>query len=448
MPTPADSPSPAGGADPSPGHAARLRRLAREHVLFSWSVQGEVEPLPVAGGQGCWFWDLDGRRYLDFASQVVNLNLGHQHPRLVAAVERQARTLCGLAPSLLSEPRAELARLLAEVTPGDLSMTLFTTGGADANENAVKLARWVTGRQKVVARYRSYHGATAGAAALTGDPRRWPAEPAVPGVVHVLDPCDACGGASHLEQVLEYEGPHTVAAVVLETVPGANGVLVPPPGYLRRVRDLCDRHGILLVLDEVMTGFGRTGRWFACEHWDVVPDLMTLAKGITGGAVPLGAVVVSERLRDWLRRNELASGLTACGHPLACAAGVATIEAMRDEGLVERAAAVGEALGRGLRDLAARHPSVGEVRGLGLMWGLELVRDRETGEPLVPFHARGEAAAPMAALRRAAMDRGLHLFTHDSLVLVAPPLVISEDEVGEGLARLDAALAAADAYCA
>ncbi len=426
-----------------------------EHVIYSWSAQRGTAPLRVAGGEGCWFWDVEGRRYLDFASQVVNLNLGHRHPRLVEALRRQAGSLYGLAPSFASEPRSELARLLAEVTPGDLGMTLFTTGGADANENAVKLARWVTGRQKVVARYRSYHGATAGAAALTGDPRRWPAEPAVPGVVRMLDPYPyrrpaghvddrAIAGGPHLEELVQYEGPESVAAVILETVTGANGVLVPPPGYLASVREVCDRHGILLILDEVMTGFGRTGRWFACEHWDVTPDIMTLAKGISGGAVPLGALVVSEKLRPWLEENEFASGLTACGHPLACAAGVATVETLRDEGLVENAAAMGAVLGEELAALAGDHASVGEVRGIGLLWGLELVRDRETREPLVPYAASGEAAQPMAALRRAAMDRGLHLYVHGNLLLVAPPLIVARDELSTGIGILDEVLAVAD----
>ena len=418
--------------------------MEREHVIYSWSAQGGVDPIHVVGGEGCWFRDSRGRRYLDFASQVVNLNLGHGHPRLVAALRRQAEALYGLAPSFASEPRSQLARLLAEVTPGDLGMTLFTTGGADANENAVKLARWVTGRPKVVARYRSYHGATAGAAALTGDPRRWPAEPAVPGVVRIHDPypyrcaagpheagasCPVCDGGPHLEEVLRYEDPESVAAVLLETVTGANGVLVPPPGYLASIREACDRHGILLIFDEVMTGFGRTGRWFGCEHWGVTPDIMTLAKGISGGAAPLGAVVVSEKLRPWLEEHEFASGLTACGHPLACAAGIATVETLREERLVENAAAMGEVLAAGLAGLADGHPSVGEVRGLGLLWGLELVADRETRDPLVPYAATGEAAQPMAALRRAAMDRGLHLYAHGNLLLIAPPLVVGREDL-------------------
>jgi taurine--2-oxoglutarate transaminase len=444
----------------------------REHVIYSWSAQGGLDPLRVTGGEGCWFEAADGRRYLDFASQVMNLNLGHGHPRLVEALRRQAGALYGLAPSFASEPRTELARLLAEVTPGDLGMTLFTTGGADANENAVKLARWVTGRQKVVARYRSYHGATAGAAALTGDPRRWPVEPAVPGVVRMLDPypyrcpaghrhdaaaarapdpaaghaddCAIAAGGPHLEEILQYEGPESVAAVILETVTGASGVLVPPAGYLASIREVCDRYGILLILDEVLTGFGRTGRWFACQHWDVTPDIMTLAKGISGGAVPLGAMVVTERLRAWLEAHEFASGLTACGHPLACAAGVATIEALREERLVENAAALGAVLGEGLVDLAGDHASVGEVRGLGLLWGLELVHDRETRAPLVPYAAKGEAAQPMAALRSAARDRGLHLYVHGNLLIVAPPLIVRRDEIETGLGMLDEVLAVAD----
>jgi taurine--2-oxoglutarate transaminase len=456
-----------------------IRALDRAHVVHSWSVQSAIDPLPVAAAEGSWFVDADGRRYLDFASQVVNANLGHQHPRVTAAIAAQAGRLCALGPGFASEGRSRLGSLLADVAPGDLTTSFFTNGGADAVENAVKLARWYTGRSKIVARYRSYHGATAGAASLTGDPRRWPAEPGVPGVVRLLDPypyrcpaghaydgvppapgrpcthaeggfagCPVCSGGPHLEEVLRYEGPESVAAVVLETVTGGNGVLVPPDGYLRSIREVCDRYGILLILDEVMAGFGRTGRWFACEHWGVAPDIMVVAKGITSGYVPLGAMVVSARLRDWLRDHEFASGLTSTGNPIACAAGIATIEAMREEGLVERAAVLGEKLGAGLAALAARHPAIGEVRGLGLLWGVELVRDRATREPFVPFAARGEAAAPMARLKEAAMARGLYLMTHDSLVLVAPPLVIGEDELADGLARLDAVLAVADGAAA
>ena len=450
--------------------ADEIRALDRAHVLHSWATQGQISPLVVAGGEGRHFWDHDGRRYLDFASLVVNANLGHQHPHVAEAIAAQAHRLCATAPAMTDATRAHLAGLLAEVTPGDLTMSLFTNGGAEAIENAVKLARWYTGRHKIVARYRSYHGATAGAVAVTGDPRRWPAEPGIPGVVRMFDPypyrcpaghahprgeglivpdtdpgsCPVCSGGPHLEEILQYEGAHTVAAVIMETVTGANGVLVPPDGYLRSIHEICDRHGILLILDEVMVGFGRTGRWFACEHWDLTPDIMTVAKGITSGAVPLGAMVVSQKLADWLQDHEFVSGLTSTGNPIACVAGIATIEAMREEKVVENAAAMGEVLAAELPRLAAKHPCVGEVRGLGLFWGLELVKDRETREPLVPFNAKGEAAGPMRRLAEAAMARGLSLMTHFNLVLVAPPLTITRDELDEGLAILDESLTVAD----
>ena len=279
---------------------------AKRYVLYSWSVQDAINPIAVAGGEGRYFWDYDGKRYLDFASQLVNVSIGHGHPKVIAAIKEQAEKLCTIGPPMASESRSRLGRLLAEVTPGDLAMSFFTNGGAEANENAIKLARWYTGRHKVIARYRSYHGATAGAITLTGDPRRWPAEPGLPGVVRMLDPytyrcpaghpdpCPVCTGAPHLEEILQYEGPDTVAAVILETVVGTNGIIVPPDGYLQSIREVCDRHGILLICDEVMAGFGRTGKWFACENWDVVPDILTVAKGINSGYVPLGAMIVRQ----------------------------------------------------------------------------------------------------------------------------------------------------------
>src|SRR3989441_2103838 len=399
----------------------RIQELDQQYVLHSWSVQNQISPLVVTGGEGRYFWDADGNRYLDFASQLVNVSIGHQHPKVVAAIKEQAQKLTTIGPPMAHEARSELARLLAEVTPGDLTMSFFTNGGAEANENAIKLARWYTGRQKIVARYRSYHGATAGAISATGDPRRWPAEPGVPGIVRILDPytyrcpaghpdpCPVCSGAPHLEEILQYEGPQNVAAVILETVTGTNGVIVPPPGYLQSVREVCDRHGILLILDEVMAGFGRTGKWFACENWDVVPDILCVAKGINSGYVPLGAMVISEKLRDWIRDKPFSGGLTYSGHPLACASAVASIDAFREEGIVENAAAHGAYLAEELPRLADKHPSIGEVRGLGLFWGLELVKDRETREPLVPFNASGEALAPMTKVAKAALDRGLYL---------------------------------------
>jgi taurine---2-oxoglutarate transaminase len=433
---------------------------AKRYVLHSWSVQDAISPIAVAGGEGRYFWDYAGKRYLDFASQLVNLSLGHQHPRLVAAIKEQVEQLSTIGPSMASEPRSKLGRLLAEVTPGDLTMSFFTNGGAEANENAIKLARWYTGRQKIIARYRSYHGATGGAITLTGDPRRWFAEPGIPGVVRMLDPytyrcpaghpdpCPVCSGGPHLEELLMYEGPDSVAAVILETVVGPNGVIVPPDGYLQSIREVCDRHGVLLICDEVIDGFGRTGKWFACENWDVVPDILTVAKGINSGYVPLGAMIVSEKIADWVRDKYFASGLTYSGHPLACAAAVASIEAFQEEGIVEHAAEMGPEFERRLRGLQERHPSIGEVRGLGCLWGLELVKSRETREPLVPFNATGQELAPVTRMAQAALDDGLYLMTRWNMVMVCPPLNITIDELDEGIAILDEALAVADEFVA
>jgi len=338
-------------------------------------------------------------------------------------------------------------------------MSFFTNGGAEANENAIKLARWYTGRHKIIARYRSYHGATGGAITLTGDPRRWAAEPGLPGVVRMFDPytyrcpaghpdpCPVCTGAPHLEEILQYEGAHTVAAVILETVTGTNGIIVPPDGYLQSIREVCDRHGILLIADEVMAGFGRTGTWFAVDNWNVVPDILTVAKGINSGYVPLGAMVVREPIAAWVRERMFAGGLTYSGHPLACASAVASIEAFQEEGIVEQAAASGEVFRTELARLQEKHPSIGEVRGLGCFWGLELVKNRETREPLVPFNASGESAKPMAALMKHALDRGLYLMTHWNVVMCCPPLTITRDELDEALEILDDALTVADEFC-
>src|SRR6266513_1568843 len=438
----------------------RIQELDQQYVLHSWSVQNQISPLVVTGGEGRYFWDADGNRYLDFASQLVNVSIGHQHPKVVAAIKEQADKLTTIGPPMAHEARSELARLLAEVTPGDLTMSFFTNGGAEANENAIKLARWYTGRDKIVARYRSYHGATAGAITLTGDPRRWPAEPGLPGVVRMLDPytyrcpaghpdpCPVCTGAPHLEEILMYEGPQTVAAVILETVTGTNGIIVPPDGYLQSIREVCDRHGILLIADEVMAGFGRTGKWFGVDNWDVVPDIMTVAKGINSGYVPLGAMVVREPIADWVRDKFFAGGLTYSGHPLACASAVASIEAFQEEGIVEQSAATGEVFRSELAGLAEKHPSIGDVRGLGCFWGLELVKDRETREPLVPFNGTGDAFAPVARVAKAGLERGLYLMTHWNVVMCCPPLTITRDELDEALEILDDALSVADEFVA
>src|SRR6266498_2084344 len=393
----------------TPEEGERVVAEDRQYLIHSWSVQSSISPLPVAGAEGRYFWDYEGKRYLDFASQLVNLNIGHQHPKVVAAIKEQAERLCTIGPPMANDKRSELARLIAEVMPGDLNRTFFTNGGAEANENAVKLARWVTGRHKVIARYRSYHGATGGAITLTGDPRRWFAEPGLPGVVRMLDPytyrcpaghpdpCPVCTGEPHLEEILQYEGPHTVAAVILETVTGTNGIIVPPDGYLQSIREVCDRHGILLIA-------------------------------------------------DWVRDKYFAGGLTYSGHPLACASAVASIEAFKEEGIVENAAEMGGVFAEQLRGLEERHASIGQLRGLGCLWGIELVKNRETREPLVPFNASGEAFAPVARVSKAALERGLYLMTHWNVIMVCPPLTITREEIEEGISVLDEALAVADEH--
>src|SRR5437870_2481496 len=322
---------------------------AKRYVLHSWSVQDALNPIAVAGAEGRYFWDYEGKRYLDFASQLVNVSIGHQHPRLVAAIKEQAEKLCTIGPPMATEPRSTLARLLAEVTPGNLTMSFFTNGGAEANENALKLARWYTGRDKVVARYRSYHGATAGAISLTGDPRRWACEPGLPGVVHVLDPYhgiergweSASASLAMLEEVIQLEGAQTIAAFILETVTGTNGVLVPPDGYIQGVRDLCTKHGILMICDEVMAGFGRTGEWFAVDHWKVVPDIITMAKGLTAAYIQLGAVGMRRGVADQFKDKVFYGGLTYNSHPLACAAALAAIDVYEEDRLVENTRRMG-----------------------------------------------------------------------------------------------------------
>ncbi len=447
---------------PAPGDEARVRRDDRGHVFHSWSAQGAIDPLPIASAQGSYFTDYSGKRYLDFSSQLVNVNIGYQHPKLVAAVQEQAARLCTIAPGFANDARSEAARLIAEIAPGDLDKVFFTNGGADANEHAIRMARVHTGRHKVLAAYRSYHGATAGAIALTGDPRRWASEPGMPGVVrywgpylyrsafHATTEAEECERAlQHLRDTIMVEGPQTVAAIVLETVVGTNGVLVPPDGYLAGVREICDELGIVMVADEVMAGFGRCGEWFAVDHWGVTPDLITFAKGVNSGYVPLGGVVLSERIAASFADRPYPGGLTYSGHPLACASAVASIQIFREEGILEHARALGEdVIGPGLRELAERHPSVGEVRGLGVFWAVELVRDRRTREPLVPFNATGADAKPMAELAAACKERGLWPFTHFNRTHVVPPCTTSSDEVREGLAVLDEALEVADRYCA
>lgn len=437
-------------------------RNDRAHVFHSWSAQGALDPLVIAGGEGAWIWDETGNRYLDFSSQLMNVNIGHQHPKLVAAIQAQAAQLATIAPFHANAARSEAARLIAELAPGDLDMVFFTNGGSEANENAIRMAKLHTGRHKVLAMYRSYHGATAGSISLTGDPRRWPSEPGIPGVVHFWGPYpyrsafNATSDAeeteralAHLADTIMVEGPGTVAAIILEPVVGTNGILVPPPGYLAGVRELCDQHAILLIADEVMAGFGRCGEWFSIDHWDVTPDLICFAKGVNSGYVPLGGVIISQRVADTFRDRPYPGGLTYSGHPLACASAVASIDIFKEEGLVERSARLGtEVVGPVLEELKGRHPAVGDVRGLGLFWAIELVRDRETREQLVPFDATGPAAAPVAEVVGACKKQGLLVFAHFNRVHIVPPLVTSEEDLRAGLAIVNDALHLADAHVA
>jgi taurine--2-oxoglutarate transaminase len=452
----------AGSGTSAGSRAESVRAEDRAHVFHSWSAQELIDPLPIARAAGSYFWDYDDKRYLDLSSQLVNLNIGHQHPRLVAAIQEQAARLCTVSPVFAVDVRSEAARLIAERAPGDLDVVFFTNGGAEANENAVRMARLHTGRHKVMAAYRSYHGATAGSIALTGEPRRWPSEPGIPGIVRYWGPylyrssfhaeteAQECERAlSHLREILMVEGAHTVAAIVLETVVGTNGILVPPDGYLAGVRAICDEFGIVMIVDEVMAGFGRCGEWFAVDRWDVTPDLITFAKGVNSGYVPLGGVIISRAIADTFARQPFPGGLTYSGHPLACASAVASIEIFEDEGIIEHARAIGErSIGPKLRQLATRHASIGEVRGLGVFWALELVRDRTTREPLVPFNASGVDAQPMAEVAGAMRARGVWPFTHFNRVHFVPPCTVNEAEVDEGIAALDAALEVGDRYCA
>ncbi|MEV7794937.1 aspartate aminotransferase family protein [Streptomyces sp. NPDC087512] len=445
---------------PHPQAGAAVKAADRAHVFHSWSAQELIDPLAVAGAEGSYFWDYDGKRYLDFASGLVYTNIGYQHPKVVAAIQEQAAKMATFAPAFAVEARSEAARLIAERTPGDLDKIFFTNAGADAVEHALRMARLHTGRPKVLSAYRSYHGGTQQAINATGDPRRWASDSGTAGVVHFWAPFlyrsrfyaeteeQECARAlEHLETTIAFEGPGTVAAVILETVPGTAGIMTPPAGYLAGVREICDKYGIVLVLDEVMAGFGRTGTWFAADLYDVVPDLMTFAKGVNSGYVPLGGVAISAKIAETFAERPYPGGLTYSGHPLACAAAVATINVMEEEGVVEHAARLGsEVVGPALRELAERHPSVGEVRGTGMFWALELVKNRETREPLVPYNATGQANTPMAAFAASAKAHGVWPFVNMNRTHVVPPCNISEAELKEGLAVLDTALSVADEY--
>ncbi|MEI8023577.1 MAG: aspartate aminotransferase family protein [Actinomycetota bacterium] len=433
----------------------------RAHVFHSWSAQGTLNPTEITGGEGSYFWDSTGKKYLDFSSQLVNLNIGHQHPKLVAAIQEQAGKLCTVAPPFANASRSEAARLIAELAPGDLNMVFFTNGGAEAAEYATRMAKLHTGRHKILTTYRSYHGSTAGAIALTGDPRRWSNETGASGAVkfwgpypyrsafHSTSDKQECERAlEHLENVLMVEGPQTIAMIALETVVGTNGILVPPDGYLQGVRDLCNKHGIVMMCDEVMAGFGRCGEWFAVNKWNVTPDLICFAKGVNSGYLPLGGVVISQKIADTFKDRAFPGGLTYSGHPLSCAAAVASINIFKEEKIVEHARMLGnDIIGPALEKIKAKHPSVGDVRGLGVFWAIELVKNRETREPLVPFNAAGADAKPMMDLAAACKERNLWPFTHFNRMHVVPPCNTPVEDVKAGLAIIDEVLDLADKHC-
>ena len=430
----------------------------KEYLLHTWSRQKHFTPFMISDAKGCYFWDSKGKKYLDFASQLINVNAGHQHPKVVQAIKDQADKLCYVMPSAVNDQRAILGKMLADIAPGDLSKTFLVTGGGVANENALKIARAITGRQKIICRYRSYHGGTYGASSVTGDPRHIGVEPGVPGSIRVWDPfcyrcffkmtypeCDIyCAEA--IRELIEVEGPETIAAIIVEPVTGSNCRIVPPNGYMKRLRTICDDYKILLIYDEVMTGFGRTGEWFAAFHWDVNPDIMTLSKAINNGALPLGAVMISEKLANFFEERFLYAGLTQFGNPVACAAAVAAIEVYDQEGLIKNSKKLGMYLLEQLKIIKHKHPSVGDIRGVGLFAAIELVKDNQTKEPLVPWtiefyeHKHSLMKKLVATLK----ENGLYAYTRWNIIFICPPLCITRDDLTWGLARIDEALALVD----
>lgn len=423
--------------------------LSKRHTLYEWSAQNAVDPIPVARAEGVYFYSPDGTRYLDFNSQLMSVNIGHGDRRVIDAISAQLSTLAYANPFMATEVRARLGQKLAQITPGDIDVFFLTNGGAEANENAIKLARQFTGRHKILTRYRSYHGATGQAIVATGDPRRWAAEAGVSGVVRFpdfhrwgrRDPEPVADSLAALEEVIMFEGPQTIAGILVETVVGTNGLLIPPDGYMQGLRAICDRHGILLIADEVMAGFGRTGRWFAIDHWDVVPDLITMAKGLTASYVPLGAVGMRRAIADAFADRPFYGGLTYNSHPVGCAAALATIAVYEEDGLIERAAHMGEALRRHHEELYRKHPSLGAGRSIGMFGILELVRDRATYEPLAPYNGASDETRAVGKFLR---DHGLYTFVRWNTIMTNPPLTISEDELADGFAIIDEALDIAD----
>jgi taurine--2-oxoglutarate transaminase len=423
--------------------------LTKKHTLFEWSAQSKVDPIPVARAKGIYFWTPEGKRFIDFNSQLMSVNIGHGDARVIQAINEQAATLTYANPFMATEPRARLGAKLAEITPGDIDTFFFTNGGAEANENAIKIARFFTGRHKIMARYRSYHGATAGSITLTGDPRRWAAEPGIPGVVRVLDPYhgiergweSAETSLAMIEEVIQLEGPHTIAAFILETVVGTNGILVPPDGYMQGVRQLCDKYGILMIADEVMAGFGRTGEWFAIDHWKVVPDLISMAKGLTSSYLPLGAVGMRHNIAQHFQDKVFYGGLTYNSHPMGCAAALATIRVYEEDRLIENTRKMGVIMKKLGEELQAKHPSVGAVRSIGLFGIVELIRSRKSRQPLAPFNGASEE---MTALGKYFRENGLYTLVRWNTFYTNPPLCINEQQLQEAFAIIDKGLKITD----
>jgi len=446
---------------PSPVTMSETQEIQQEnfdYTLFSWSKQKGLNPIAVKHAEGVYLYDYDGRRYLDFSSGLMNVNIGHGNQRVTAAVVRQMQEVSYVTPSCVTRARGELGRRLAEITPGRLKKTLFTVCGASAIDNAIKLARLYTGRHKIITRYRAFHGASYGSMTAGGDPRKLPHDAQqMPNVVHVEDPyCYRCPWGkeisschrecvSHIERVIELEGPESIAAILMEGESGTSGCIKYPPDYLQKIRALCDKHGILLIIDEVMSGFGRTGKWFAAELHGIEPDMIATAKGITAGYIPLGALIVTDKIADHFNDRTLWLGLTYSAHPVACAAGVEVLKIYEDERLIENAAAMGRYLEAQVEKMKQQHPSIGDFRNTGLLGCLELVKNRTTKEPMAPFNARPEEMTTMNQVAARLRQLGLYALVRWNYVFIAPPLTITREQMDEGLAIIGDALTIADA---
>lgn len=429
-------------------NGSEIKEMQVKYNLQSWSKQKGINPIPIEKADGIYMWDFDGNRYSDMSSQLVNLNVGHNCRPIIEAIKEQAEKYCYLSPSYGSEPRAKLAKMIIDLMPDNMGKVFFTNGGADANENAIKIARMYTGRNKVFSRYRSYHGSTFGAGNLTGEPRRYPLEPGIPGFVHFFDPyiyrepikfesekAAADYYVAKLREQVIYEGPDSVAAIVMETITGSNGVIIPPEGYLQGVRKLCDEFGIMMICDEVMAGWGRTGKMFAFENFGVKPDIVSFAKGVTCGYVQLGGVAVSKEVAAYFDDHLLSCGLTYSAHPLACAAGVACVNYYKEANILENVNKVGKVLGDIIEELKAKHPCVGDVRYIGLFTSIELVKDKETKEPLVPYGKDPEGR--MGKIIGSLKAKGFMTYSHENMIFVSPPLIITEEQIKEEMVKVD-----------